>query len=198
MSLLKIASESGSLDDVSKVFHTNWAHLQLQTSTRLANFKLKNDIGLKKIKELWDMSKLISRTQNSNDFQKISCSHEKNPGKHRAQIHDKTLWDQRRSLQATSAKIRKFIATVHVRKLFWNRYSTMQKHSMKHTLSIARTWFCRITNIHYFSHSTSGALVHLWVHSSQFPVPYMLCLCLFPHDVFRSAWRFNIKKYMEK
>lgn len=169
MSLHKTASESGSSDNVSEVFHTNWAHLQLQTSTRLANIKLKNDTGLQKIKELWVMSKLISRTQDSNDFQKISCSHEKNPGKHRAQKHDKTLWDQTRSLQATSAKIRKFIAAVHMRKLFWNGYSTMQKHSMKYTLSIVDTRFCRITNVQHFSHSTSRACLFV---STQFTIFY--------------------------
>jgi len=37
--------------------------------------------------------KLTSKTQNSNDFQKASCSHEKNPGKHRAQKYNKALRD---------------------------------------------------------------------------------------------------------
>lgn len=59
--------------------------------------------------------KLISKTQNSNDFQKASCSHEKNPGKHRAQKHNKALWDQTNSMQTTSAKIRKYKTAVHMR-----------------------------------------------------------------------------------
>lgn len=94
-------------------FHMSQVHLQLQASTTLADINLKKDIGLQKNQKkllLMSIYKLISNTENSNDFQKTSCSHEKNPGK-----HNKVLWDQTNSMQTTSAKIRKYVTAVHMR-----------------------------------------------------------------------------------
>lgn len=59
--------------------------------------------------------KFISKTQNSNDFQKASCSHEKNPGNHSAQKHNKALWDYTISMLTTSAKIKKNVTAVHMK-----------------------------------------------------------------------------------